>query len=331
MTPEDWQKVRGILEQALDLPPSRRAAYLQEACAGDAALRREVESLIASNDQASTDFLEQNAFGVPADVGAPVSLAGRRIGPYEILEAAGEGGMGTVYRAARADDQYQKQVAIKLVRGGVGDAFRMHRFKSERQILADLDHPNIARLLDAGAMEDGQPYVVMEYVQGQPINEYCDTRKLSVTERLRLFRTVCSAVAYAHQRLVIHRDIKPANILVTETGEPKLLDFGIAKIIDADSEQGDAGNSDATLTVLRAMTPEYASPEQVRGQPMTTASDVYSLGVVLYGLLTGRRPYPAASRLPHEIAQAVCEAEPEKPSTAIDRRETVRANSRIRR
>ena len=319
MTPEDWRKVREILEQALELAPGHRAVYLEKACLGDRALRAEVDSLIASNAQASTDFLQPGAVDSIADSGLSsetASLAGQRIGPYQIVEEVGQGGMGRVYRAARADDQFQKQVAIKLAHGGLGDAFRMHRFKAERQILADLDHPNIARLLDGGALEDGQPYVVMEFIQGQPIDEFCDAGKLSVSERLRLFRTVCSAVAYAHQRLVIHRDIKPANILVTAAGEPKLLDFGIAKILDADSA---AGNSSATVTVLRPMTPEYASPEQVRGEPMTTASDVYSLGVVLYGLLTGQRPYPGASRLPHEIAQAVCEAQPEKPSTAIDR------------
>src|SRR5450432_3865644 len=258
LTPEDWRKVREILEQALELAPGQRAVYLEKACLGDRALRSEVDSLIASNAQASTDFLQPGAVDSIADSGLSsetASLAGQRIGPYQIVEEVGQGGMGRVYRAARADDQFQKQVAIKLAHGGLGDAFRMHRFKAERQILADLDHPNIARLLDGGALEDGQPYVVMEFIQGQPIDEFCDAGKLSVSERLRLFRTVCSAVAYAHQRLVIHRDIKPANILVTAAGEPKLLDFGIAKILDADS----AGNSSGTVTEMRPMTPEYAS------------------------------------------------------------------------
>ena len=309
MTPEEWGKVRGILERALEIEPGGRAAYLESVCSGDRALRREVDSLIASNEAASTDFLE---FSAPAPLDAVAeSLAGKRIGAYEIVEEIGHGGMGSVYRAVRADDQYQKQVAIKLVRGGLGDAFRRHRFKAERQILADLDHPNIARLLDGGTLEDGQPYVVMEFIQGQPIDEFCESHKLAVSARLRLFRTVCSAVAYAHRHLVIHRDIKPANILVTESGAPKLLDFGIAKILDS-SDLAETG--EATVTAIRPMTPEYASPEQVRGAPMTTASDVYSLGVVLYGLLTGHSPYPAVSRLPHEIAQAVCDAQPEKPS-----------------
>ena len=319
MTAEEWVKVRGILEQALEIAPEGRPAFLESACSGDRALRQEVDSLIASHERARTDFLELGAFA-PAVAGgasaAAESLAGKRIGAYQIVEEIGAGGMGSVYRATRADDQYRKQVAIKLVRGGLGDAFRRQRFRAERQILANLDHPNIARLVDGGALEDGQPYVVMEYVQGQPIDQFCDSREWSLSARLRLFRTVCSAVTYAHQHLVIHRDLKPANILVTEAGEPKLLDFGIAKILDADAASG-TGN--ATVTELRLMTPEYASPEQVRGEPMTTASDVYSLGVVLYGLLTGQRPYPGSSRVPHEIAQAVCEAQPEKPSTAIYR------------
>jgi serine/threonine protein kinase len=326
LTPEEWGKVRGILERVLELAPEHRAEYLESACSGDPALRSEVDSLIASDLQARTDFLEPAAFAAPMAEGfsaSDESVTGRRIGAYQIVEEIGQGGMGSVYRAVRADDQYRKQVAIKLVRGGVGDAFRRHRFKAERQILANLDHPNIARLLDGGALEDGQPYVVMEYIQGQPIDKFCDSRGLPVPERLQLFRTVCSAVAYAHQHLVIHRDLKPDNILVTDAGEPKLLDFGIAKILDAD-DPGGSGN--ATVTVLRPMTPEYASPEQVRGQPMTTASDVYSLGVVLYGLLTGQRPYAGSSRVPHEIAQAVCEAQPEKPSTAVDSEEATPDN-----
>jgi serine/threonine protein kinase len=323
LTAEEWVKVRGILERALEIAPDGRAAYLKSACSGDPALRQEVDSLIASHENARTDFLEPSAFAPPvAAASSPAeSLSGKRIGAYQIVEEIGQGGMGSVYRAIRADDQYRKQVAIKLVRGGLGDAYRRQRFKAERQILANLDHPNIARLVDGGALEDGQPYVVMEYVQGaQPIDQFCDSHGLSVSARLRLFRTVCSAVTYAHQHLVIHRDLKPANILVTESGEPKLLDFGIAKILDADAASG-TGN--ATVTVLRPMTPEYASPEQVRGEPMTTASDVYSLGVVLYGLLTGQRPYPGTSRVPHEIAQAVCDAQPEKPSTAIYRADAV--------
>ena len=325
MTPEDWRRVREILEHALELAPGRRSVYLQEVCAGNAALRLEVEALIAADEQAGTGFMAGSALETSAVLAAPdepVSLAGTRIGPYQIVEEIGHGGMGTVYRAVRADDQYRKQVAIKVVRGGLGDEFRLHRFRAERQILANLDHANIARLLDGGATEDGRPYVVMEYIEGRPIDEYCDQRKLPVPERLKLFRTVCSAVAYAHQRLVIHRDIKPANILVTEQSEPKLLDFGIAKILDPE-----AAEAEHTVTVMRLMTPEYASPEQVRGEAITTASDVYSLGVVLYGLLTGRRPYGRASRVARDIVQAVIETEPEKPSASVTRAETVTAQT----
>ncbi len=319
MTPSEWRQVRQILEQALEVAPDRRPGYLDEACQGDAKLRGEVEALIAADEGAGTGFLSGSAVESPAVLAEPEqdALAGKRIGAYQVVEEIGHGGMGTVYRAIRADDQYRKQVAIKVVRGGLGDEFRVHRFKAERQILANLDHANIARLLDGGATEDDRPYVVMEYIEGQPIDDYCNERQLPVTKRLELFRTVCSAVAYAHQRLVIHRDIKPANILVTKDGEAKLLDFGIAKILDPEHN-----GEDQTVTVLRMMTPEYASPEQVRGEPITTASDVYSLGVVLYGLLTGRRPYGNASRLPHDIVQAVIETEPEKPSAAVTEAET---------
>ncbi|HYL39422.1 MAG TPA: protein kinase [Bryobacteraceae bacterium] len=322
MTPEAWQRVRTILERALDLDPEQRPGYLSQACAGDAALFAEVESLLAADLQAGKDFLSGmavDAAGLKAedDTAAPPA----RIGPYQLLEEIGRGGMGVVYRAARADDQYRMQVAIKIVRSGFGDELNNQRFKAERQILANLDHPNIARLLDGGAM-DGRPYFVMEEVQGQPIDQYCDVHSLTLRERLELFRTVCSAVAYAHQRLVIHRDLKPGNILVTDDGQPKLLDFGIAKMLDP-KERAETG--DPTVTILRLMTPDYASPEQTRGDAITTASDVYSLGVVLYGLLTGRRPYRTTGRMPHEISQAILELQPERPSVSMDRRDALDA------
>ena len=214
-----------------------------------------------------------------------------------------------VYRAVRADGQYTKDVAVKLVRGGYDTDSMLERFRNERQILASLDHPDIARLLDGGTTDDGIPYLVMELVEGTRIDLFCDEHKLPITERLQLFRQVCSAVQYAHQHLVIHRDIKPSNILVTNEGGPKLLDFGIAKILDPAHA--------AETTLVRPMTPEYASPEQIRGEPITTASDVYSLGVVLYQLLTGRSPYPGETRSSHELARAVCETDPERPSVAF--------------
>ena len=211
-----------------------------------------------------------------------------------------------MYRASRVDGQYEKQVAIKLVRVGLDSPFLVERFLHERQILASLDHPNIARLYDGGTTEDGIPYLVMELVEGTPIDEYCEQRGLNTDERLELFVHVCAAVQYAHQRLVIHRDIKPSNILVTAEGEPKLLDFGIAKVLDP---------SIATEnTMLHPLTPEYASPEQIRGEPITTATDVYSLGVVLYKLLTGRTPYPQKTRTSLEFAKVICEFEPIRPS-----------------
>ena len=324
MTREQWRNIRKTLEGALETDPSERAGYLDRACGSDSELRREVESLLQANDAATGTFLTGQAIDHVSDFqsasagGATSSdtLQGRRIGSYLVMEEIGHGGMGTVYRAVRDDDQYRQQVAIKVVRAGLGDRLAIQRFKAERQILASLDHANIARLLDGGATEDGRPYVVMELIAGVPIDEYADARGLNVRERLKLFRTVCSAVAFAHQRLVIHRDIKPGNILVTQSGDPKLLDFGIAKILD-DEQQ--AAGGEATLTMVRLMTPEYASPEQVRGEPVSTATDVYSLGVVLYVLLTGKKPYRVMSRTPHDIVQAVLETAPESPS-AVNRR-----------
>jgi non-specific serine/threonine protein kinase/serine/threonine-protein kinase len=321
---ERWHEIKDKLDAVLKLAPEQRPAYLDQVSTADPELRRELESLIASHEQAGTDFLNVPPPQAAADPSAPNNLnpdhrepmIGRRLGTYEIVEQIGAGGMGEVYRAIRADDQYRKQVAIKLVRAGQNSDFVIRRFKNERQILASLDHPNIARLLDGGTTEEGVPYFVMELIEGQPITEYCDSRNLPIVERLKLFTSVCSAVQYAHQRLIVHRDIKPSNILVTHEGMPKLLDFGIAKIVDTDS-----GTGPATLTIFRALTPGYASPEQVKGEPITTVSDVYALGVVLYELLTGQHPYSAPGSTPHQIARAVCEVDPEKPSTVVRRTE----------
>jgi non-specific serine/threonine protein kinase/serine/threonine-protein kinase len=312
MNPERWQHVKQVLNGALALKNVEQPAYLDQACSGDPDLRKEVETLLQHHQRAESGFLGRTALvlqmpGAAAD--RPVARVGRRVGVYQLLEEIGQGGMGEVYRAARIDGQYEKQVAVKLVRGGFDTASVLERFRHERQILASLDHPNIARLLDGGTTEDGIPYLVMELIEGTPIDRHCDERGLSVSKRLELFRPVCAAIQYAHRHLVIHRDIKPSNILVTDDGIPKLLDFGIAKILDPSS------TSEATL--LNPLTPEYASPEQVRAEPITTASDVYSLAVVLYQLLTGHSPYQGQPGAGRDLARAICEKEPDRPSTAV--------------
>ena len=314
MNPERWQQVRELLDRAITAPENERPALLESACGADAELRSEVESLLRSHLQAGTEFLKKPALDVGIAVLDEGVRVGRRVGVYRLIEKIGQGGMGDVYRAERADGQYDKQVAIKFVRAGLDTTAILDRFRNERQVLASLDHPNIARLIDGGTTEDDVPYLVMELIEGTPIDDYCDEHKLAISQRLHLFMQVCSAVQYAHQHLVIHRDIKPGNILVTQEGVPKLLDFGIAKLLDS------AGGPEMTLTMTHPLTPEYASPEQVRGEAITTASDVYSLGVVLYELLTGHSPYPRKTTAPHELAQAICEYEPLRPSSRVSRR-----------
>jgi non-specific serine/threonine protein kinase/serine/threonine-protein kinase len=319
MFTERWDEIKEKLLTALELQPAQRSAYLAQIGAVDPELRKELDSLIASHERTGTDFLNMPVAELSSAVatrGEPRSVLGQRIGPYKIVEQIGVGGMGEVYRAFRADDEYLKQVAIKLVRAGQNSDFVIHRFKDERQILASLDHPNIARLLDGGRTEEGVPYFVMELIQGQPIDDYCDQHKLPITDRLKLFLQVCSAVQYAHQRLIIHRDIKPGNILVTAEAVPKLLDFGVAKILDQHAGQE---LHEPTLAVFRVLTPGYASPEQIKSEPIAISSDVYSLGVVLYELLTGHSPYRVTSRTAHELSRAACEDEPEKPSSAVRR------------
>jgi serine/threonine protein kinase/tetratricopeptide (TPR) repeat protein len=277
---------------------------------------REISETEAPDMAATTELLaDQPTVALPADY-QPERPIDQNVGPYRLIREIGRGGMGAVYLAERADDEFRRQVAVKVVKRGMDTDFIVRRFRNERQILASLDHPNIARLLDGGTTREGLPYFVMEYIEGVPFGTYCDEQRLSTAERLKLFRSVCSAVHYAHQNLVIHRDIKPANILVTPDGVPKLLDFGIAKLLNPDLSPF---TLEATESAVRLMTPDYASPEQVRGAQITTASDVYSLGVLLYELLTGHKPYRITSYQPHEIARVICEQEPEKPSTAINR------------
>ena len=311
MNPEHWERIKEIFASAVERHPSERAEFLHQACGGDESVRAELESLLSSYDSEKSSTSK----APPAAQGAE-DLAGQKIGPYQVIRQIGVGGMGAVYLAARADDVYSKRVAIKLVQTGIDKQEIARRFRHERQILATLDHPNIARLLDGGTTERGLPYFVMDYVEGTRIDEYCDSHKLSISERIKLFRDVCSAVTYVHQNLVVHRDLKPSNILVTAEGIPKLLDFGIAKLLKPEMFSNLA---DATMAEFRLMTPGYASPEQVRGEPVTTASDVYSLGVILYELLTARRPYRLNTDAPGEVLRAVCDQEPERPSAAAIR------------
>jgi len=311
MSSERWRRVREVFDEAVDLPASERAAYLGRLEAADGALHAEVASLLRAS-AAAGDFLEAPAVS-HARLDPSEADRRTRIGPYEVIREIGHGGMGTVYLAARADQGFEKTVAIKLVRRGMDTDFILERFRNERRILADLDHPNIARILDGGSTEDGLPYFVMEHIPGRHLLEDAAARGLSIREKLALFRKVCAAVGYAHRHLVVHRDLKPSNILVTPEGEPKLLDFGLARVLQPES----AGEGDRTATALRLLTPDYASPEQVRGERIATSSDIYSLGVVLYELLANRRPYRTTGAGLGEIARAVCEEEPPRPSAAV--------------
>jgi Tol biopolymer transport system component len=324
INPDRWQRVKELLNAALDLEPGQRAAYLRETCGNDAELREEVTELLASYEDAGDEFLDRPKPDISAlevfDEKALDPLIGKQIGPYRIVQELGHGGMGSVYRAVRDDDVLKRDVAVKIIRRGMNNEFILRRFRHERQALAALDHPNIARLLEGGLTDEGLPYFVMEYIDGKPIDIYCDDHRLDTKARLEMFQQVCSGVQAAHDRRIVHRDIKPGNILVDLQGRPKLLDFGIAKLLDPElSTQA----LDPTATVLRLMTPEYASPEQVCGDEITSASDVYSLGVLLYELLTGHRPYRLKRRSAHEIAQVICDSEPERPSTAVGRTEVV--------
>ncbi len=308
---ERWRAVDRLFAAALERPPAERSGFLDAACAGDPALRREVEKLLAA-DEEGAGFLERPPSEL-LDLALDDREEGGRLGPYRLLRRIGSGGMGAVYLARREDEQYQRDVAIKILRSGLASTDALHRFLAERQILARLEHPNIARLYDGGRTEDGRPYLVMELVEGTPVDEYCDRRRLTVDQRLELFRRIGAAVQYAHQNLLVHRDLKPGNILITAGGEPKLLDFGIAKRLGEEP----AGDPHLTRTGLRMLTPHYASPEQVKGEAITTASDVYSLGVLLYELLAGRGPYSTAGDAPYEIERAICEEQPERPSAAL--------------
>lgn len=315
--------MKALFAAAVEAPASERFELLVREAQGDCALIAEVQSLLAAHDQpgdlldCAPAELKAQAFAVADDN----SRVGERIGAYRIVGMLGAGGMGHVFKAVRDDDQYRAEVAIKLMRADVSGPLAEQRFKTERQILAGLDHRNIARMLDGGRTSGGSPYVVMEVVSGEPIDRFSDAHSLKVRERVQLFLQVCAAVSYAHQHLVIHRDLKPNNILVTADGSVKLLDFGIAKLLDANAADGATG--DETVTQLGVMTLDYASPEQVSGGAVTTVSDVYSLGVVLYRLLTGQSPYGARTNDAQRVAEILSDTAPTRPSL-------VRTNDRQR-
>lgn len=317
LTPARLAQMQECFERALEGGPEHRKAYLHSVASGDPDLATRVRSLLVAHEGAGR-ALESPISAETVQLLDP-SLdrrIGSRVGVYEIVRHIGSGGMGTVYEAIRADDQYRGRVAIKLLNQHATGEEAAQRFRRERQILANLHHANIASLLDGGVTADGQPYFVMEYIEGEPLTRWCDTRSTPIPKRLELFRQVCAAVQYAHQSLVIHRDLKPANILVTTDGVVKLLDFGIAKLIPSDTDEG-ADDAPTTRIGTRAFTPEYAAPEQVLGQPVGTRADVYALGVVLYELLSGVRPFELRGRSAADIERTISEATPTRPSLML--------------
>lgn len=330
MTPERWKKIEEIFNSAAELPVTERLAFVSANTDGDDELKVEVENLLASLDDAdqfieSPIWTDSNFINTKAKQELSKSLddakngdddfLGQQIGVYKLTRQIGRGGMGAVYQAERADGEFHQTVAVKLIKRGMDTDFIVRRFRHERQILASFEHPFIARLLDGGTTSDGVPYFVMEYISGETLYNYCDTNRLPVRDRLKIFQKICSALEYAHERQIIHRDIKPSNILINQSGSPKLLDFGIAKILDPDLIHE---SLNPTGSMLRMMTPDYASPEQVRGRDVGPASDIYSLGVLLYELLTGHRPYNFVGRALHEVTRVVCEEMPRLPSQVLD-------------
>ncbi|MGH7503954.1 MAG: serine/threonine-protein kinase [Longimicrobiales bacterium] len=326
LTRERWQRIEAVLDQVLELPPAQRIAWLESTC-DDPALRADVEKLLAAEARAG-NFLEEPPWSGAVErahaavtgekqrkpSGDDTTALGARFGPWKVVSMLGRGGMGAVYLAERADGSFQQQVALKIVRHGMDSGDILRRFIAERQILANLRHPSIAGLVDGGQAADGRPWFAMELVEGDPITTYCDVRRLGIDERIRLFKHVCDAVRAAHRAHVIHRDIKPSNILITRDGHVQLLDFGISKQLPSDG-------TDVTLTGVwqRMLTPEYASPEQVRGEVTSRATDIYALGIVLYELLTGQRAQSVAADRPGDVVRVICEQDPDPPSVVIER------------
>jgi len=305
-----FRRIDAVFDAVVDMPTQEQAAFVSQACGDDTALRDEVLELLRAY-QSSDSFLDSPAVRIAAPLlEAAAALAGPvpdRIGSFQVVREIGRGGMGRVYLAERVDGQFEQRVALKVIQHGTPGILR--RFVEERRILALLEHPGIARLVDGGIAAGGLPYFAMELVEGEPIDRYCDMNALSLDRRLELFIDVCDAVSYAHQHLIIHRDLKPSNILVSTDGRVKLLDFGIAKLLGAQA------SADATRTEFSVMTPEFAAPEQVRGDSVSTATDVYSLGVLLYRLLAGERPYDVRGKSPADIERIVCGEVPPKPSS----------------
>jgi eukaryotic-like serine/threonine-protein kinase len=326
MTAERWSFIGSLFAQAVELSPGELQPFLDRVCGRDEELRRELESLLACDapGERLIDISSDLPSALEDDAASQQDMTGGRIGPYRLVRRIGQGGMGAVYLGIRDDDQYQKQVAIKVLKRGMDTDFMLNRFRQERQILANLDHPFIARMFDGGATGDGLPYFVMEYVDGVPITKYCGEKGLTVIERLRVFRLVCEAVQYAHRNLVVHRDIKPSNILTTKEGTPKLLDFGISKVLDP----GVPMDTAVTQRELRMLTPDYASPEQLKGLRISTASDIYSLGAVLFELLTGELPHRTESGSLAELEKAICETDAQAPSSVVARNGALAKNVR---
>ncbi len=308
MNRQDWQKIKEVFNEAVELSSAQRQDFLKRKFNGDKEMRREVEKMLDfADEETSSDALEKNAFEIFTN-GDHTKIP-EQIGSYKIIREIGRGGMGAVYEAVRETENFTQRAALKIIKRGMDTDAIVSRFRHEQKILASLEHSNIARFLDGGMTDDGLPFYVMEFVEGEFIDDYCKEKNLSVKEKLELFREVCAAVQYAHQNLVIHRDLKPRNILVTKDGTPKLLDFGIGKILTSDTEET------GTATQFGMMTPAYASPEQIRGLRIGTTSDIYSLGVILFELLTGEKPYKINSKSQMEIERAILETEPTKPST----------------